>query len=71
MSVVGAAALAALIGLTAQGQAQQPAGCRELVREVLEHALERVPEALPDTPTSDVAVAKPAEPTENGEVVKH
>ena len=41
------------------------------IDQVLEHALERVPEALPDTPTSDVAVAKPAEPTENGEVVKH
>ncbi|MCK6376558.1 MAG: endopeptidase La [Zoogloea sp.] len=41
------------------------------IDQVLEHALERMPEALPDTPTTEVAVAKPAEPTENGEVVKH
>ena len=41
------------------------------IDQVLEHALERMPEALPEVPAADVAVAKPAEPTENGEVVKH
>jgi len=41
------------------------------IDQVLEHALERMPEALPDTPATEVAVAKPAEPAENGEVVKH
>ncbi len=42
------------------------------IDQVLEHALERMPEALPDAPAAaEVAVAKPAEPTENGEVVKH
>ena len=41
------------------------------IDQVLEHALERMPEALPETPATEVAVAKPAEPTENGEVVKH
>jgi ATP-dependent Lon protease len=42
------------------------------IDQVLEHALERMPEALPETPVAEVAaVAKPAEATENGEVVKH
>jgi len=44
------------------------------IDQVLEHALERIPEALPETPvstTDEVAVAKPAESAENGEVVKH
>ena len=42
------------------------------IDQVLEHALERMPEALPETPAAEVpAVAKPAEVAENGEVVKH
>ncbi len=42
------------------------------IDQVLEHALERMPEALPETPAAEVAaVAKPAELAENGEVVKH
>jgi ATP-dependent Lon protease len=41
------------------------------IDQVLEHALERMPEALPETPGAEVPVAKPAEATENGEVVKH
>ncbi|WP_374263033.1 endopeptidase La [Zoogloea sp.] len=40
------------------------------IDQVLEHALERMPEALPETPAAEVAV-KPAEPVENGDVVKH
>jgi ATP-dependent Lon protease len=41
------------------------------IDQVLEHALERMPEALPEAPGAEVPVAKPAEATENGEVVKH
>jgi ATP-dependent Lon protease len=41
------------------------------IDQVLEHALERIPEALPDLPAGEAAVASPAEPLANGEVVKH
>ncbi len=41
------------------------------IDQVLEHALERVPEALPEVPAGETAVASPAEPLANGEVVKH
>ena len=41
------------------------------IDQVLEHALERAPEPLPDAPAGDVAVASPAEPLDKGEVVKH
>ncbi|MBL8459447.1 endopeptidase La [Zoogloea sp.] len=41
------------------------------IDQVLEHALERMPEALPDVPQGEAAVASPAEPLVNGEVVKH
>ncbi|MDD2990341.1 MAG: endopeptidase La [Zoogloea sp.] len=40
------------------------------IDQVLEHALERTPEALPDAPAGEASVA-PAEPLANGEVVKH
>jgi len=40
------------------------------IDQVLEHALERMPEALPDAPGGEASVA-PAEPLANGEVVKH
>ncbi|MBL8452860.1 MAG: endopeptidase La, partial [Zoogloea sp.] len=41
------------------------------IDQVLEHALERMPEALPDAPAGEASVA-PAEPVvANGEVVKH
>ncbi|MCK6394109.1 endopeptidase La [Zoogloea sp.] len=40
------------------------------IDQVLEHALERMPEALPDVPAGEANVA-PAEPLANGEVVKH
>ncbi len=40
------------------------------IDQVLEHALERMPEALPDAPAGEANVA-PAEPLANGEVVKH
>ncbi|WP_300434679.1 endopeptidase La [Zoogloea sp.] len=44
------------------------------IDQVLEHALERVPVALPETtaaPAAEVAAAQPAEPVENGGLVKH
>ncbi len=41
------------------------------IDQVLEHALERMPEALPDVPQGEATVASPAEPLVNGEVVKH
>ncbi len=44
------------------------------IDQVLEHALEKMPEALPEVaaaPAGEVAVAQPAEPAENGGVVKH
>ncbi|MBS0370223.1 MAG: endopeptidase La [Proteobacteria bacterium] len=41
------------------------------IDQVLEHALERKPEPLPDVPAAEVAVAAPAETPDNGGVVKH
>ncbi|HRH73985.1 MAG TPA: endopeptidase La [Zoogloea sp.] len=41
------------------------------IDQVLEHALARMPEALPDVPVGDAAVASPTEPLVNGEFVKH
>jgi len=44
------------------------------IDQVLEHALERVPVALPESaagPAAEVAAAQPAEPAENGGLVKH
>ncbi|WP_079435051.1 endopeptidase La [Zoogloea sp. LCSB751] len=41
------------------------------IDQVLEHALERKPEPLPEVPAAEVAVAAPAETPDNGGVVKH
>jgi len=41
------------------------------IDQVLEHALARMPEALPDVPVGEAAVASPTEPLVNGEFVKH
>jgi len=44
------------------------------IDQVLEHALERVPVALPESaagPAAEVAATQPAEPAENGGLVKH
>ena len=41
------------------------------IDEVLEHALERKPEPLPETPAGEVPVAATPEAVENGGVVKH
>ena len=44
------------------------------IDQVLEHALERVPVALPEmtaAPVAEVAAAQPVEPVENGGLVKH
>ena len=41
------------------------------IDQVLEHALARMPEALPDVPVGEAAVASSTEPLVNGEFVKH